>query len=149
MIRDTQNEFSDSQAVTATAISTNVYDTQSEDQSNTVVDLGAGGDLYLVVEVDAAATAAGSATVTFTLESDSTANLATSATTHFSSSAIGKADLTIGARPVVVKLPAGDYERYLGVRYTVGTGPLTAGAFSAYLVDEVNLNKAYASGFSI
>jgi hypothetical protein len=129
MIIDDRNEFSDALAVTSSAISD-------------VVDLGATPtlrslsmqNLYLVVTVDEAATAAGAATVTFSLESDSTADLNTSATVHYSTAAIGKAALTLGSTQVVVPLPVtANYERYLGVRFTVATGPLTAGKFSAFL----------------
>lgn len=129
MIIDDRNEFSDAQAVTASAISD-------------VIDLGATPTLrslamqnaYLVVSVDTSAAAAGAATVTFSLESDSTADLATSPTVHFASAAIGKAALTAGTLAIKMPLPVdATYERYLGVRFTVGTGPLTAGAFSAYL----------------
>lgn len=143
MYLDAQNLFSDSQEVTATAISENVIDLGPVDD-NTLQDLH-GEPIYLVIQVTEAAAAAGAATVTFTLESDSTADLATSATTHFSSGAIGKADLTLGAQPVVVALPKGDYERYLGVRFTVATGPLTAGEFDAFLVKDIDNWRAYAS----
>lgn len=140
MILDERNEFADAQTVTATAISD-------------VIDLGAtptlrsiqGGEpLYLVISVDEAATAAGAATVTFSLESDSTADLATSATVHFATAAIGKAALTLGSTQVAIPVPiTANVERYLGVRYTVATGPLTTGKFSAYLTPVVPVATIY------
>ena len=140
MILDERTEFADAQVVTATAISE-------------VIDLGATPtlralalqNLYLVISTDVAAAAAGSATVTFSLESDSTADLATSATVHYSSAAIGKASLGAGTVPVKIPLPIdATYERYLGVRFTVATGPLTTGsAFSAYLTPTVPLQTIY------
>jgi hypothetical protein len=48
-----------------------------------------------------------------------------------------------------VKLPAGEYERYMGVRYTVASGPLTAGNFDAFLVKDLAKFRAYASGFTV
>lgn len=144
MIIDSQNEFSDAQAVTATAISTNVIDLLPGGE-NTTVDIGAGEDIMLVIKVPVTVTADGDATVTFSLESDSTANLATSATVHWTSAAIGKADLTGGTQVVALALPRGTYERYLGVRYTVGTGPLTAGAFDAFLVRSADSRRNYAT----
>ena len=144
MYVDKQNEFADSQVVTATAISTNVIDLGA---TNTLKDIGSGQGVYLVVQVDAAATAAGSATVTFTLESDSTENLATSPTVHVTTTAIGKAALTAGSTQLVIALPVGSYERYLGVRFTVGTGPLTAGSFSAFLTDDVQTWRPYARNY--
>jgi hypothetical protein len=133
---DKQLEFSDSQAVTATAISTNVVDLNTAFNYNTGVDIGTGEDVYLVLQVDAAATAAGAATVQIALESSAAAGL-TSSTVHFTSANYALTDLTAGKTLLAVKLPSGTYLRYLGVRYTVGTGPLTAGSFSAFLVKDV------------
>lgn len=144
MLLDKQNEFSDSQAVTASAISTNVIDTLA---NTTLTDLGEGEPIYLVIAATVAATAAGAATVTFTLESDSTADLATSPTVHFSTAVIGKAALTAGAPVAIVALPIDLYERFVGVRYTVATGPLTAGAFDAFLTKDVSKFRAYAKNY--
>ncbi len=141
MILDKQNEFSDAQAVTVTAISANVLDLGA---TNVLKDLGAGEPLYLVIGVTVAATAVGAATVVFSLESDSDIGLVTSPTVHFATAAIGKAVLVAGYRVAAVPLPLGDYERYLGLRYTVGTGPLTAGAFDAFLTKDVQAWRAYA-----
>jgi hypothetical protein len=150
-IIDAQNLFSDAQAVTATAISTNVIDT-SPLGANTGRDLGAGNPLYLVIVVGTAATAAGAATVTFSLESDSTADLATSATVHFTTAAIPKASLTAGAVVAAIALPVGptaNYEKFLGVRYTVATGPLTAGTFTAMLLHSTDTFRAYQDAITI
>jgi hypothetical protein len=46
-------------------------------------------------------------------------------------------------------LPAGNYERYLGVRYTVAAGPLTAGAFDAFLTTDVQAWRAYARNYAV
>jgi len=154
MILDKYLEFSDAQAVTSTAISTNVVDLYPLGNSvgtNTTRDIGTGEDVYLVVITNTTATDTSSdATLTVTLESDSTENLATSATVHFSTGAIAFAGFaTAGTVLANVKLPAGSYERYLGVRYTVASGPLTAGAFDAFLVKDAQAYRSYASGFSI
>ncbi|MFK0377840.1 Bbp16 family capsid cement protein [Pandoraea sp. NPDC090278] len=149
MILDKTEEFSDSQAVTATAVSTNVIDTNPSNK-NPIVDLGDGEpDVWLVVQCDEAAAAAGAATVAISLESDSTANLATSPTVHYQTPALALAAMTAGKELVRVKLPGGDYERYLGVRYTVATGPLTAGKFSAFIVKDAQGRKTYKSGFVV
>lgn len=130
MILDNLTEFADAQTVTATDIS-DVIDLGS---APTLQDIGNGRPLYLVLTCDETAAAGGSATVNFSLESDSTANLATSATTHASTGAIGKASLVAGTFKRVIPLPVeARYERYLGVRFTVASGPLTAGKFSAFL----------------
>lgn len=144
---DKQNEFSDSQAVTVTAISTNVIDTMAGFgpgvTSATTSNLGGPEAIYLVIEVDTTFTAGGAATLIASLESDSTANLATSPTVHFTTAAIPVASLTAKSKVAVVGLPFGAYEKYLGVRYTVGTGPMTAGAISAYLTRDPSFWVAY------
>jgi hypothetical protein len=131
MLLDAQALFSDAQAVTATANSTNVYDLQVNR------DVGPGGGLLLVILVNVAATASGSATVTFSLVAADDAALTSNVTTLWTSTAIGKASLTVGTKvpgtPVVVPRVAGLGQRYLGVIYTVATGPLTAGKFTAAL----------------
>lgn len=130
MILDNLTEFADAQTVTATAIS-DVIDLGA---APTLQDIGNGQPLYLVLTCDETAGSGGSATVNFSLESDSTANLATSATTHASTGAIGQASLVAGTFKRVIPLPVEvRYERYLGVRFTVASGPLTAGKFSAFL----------------
>lgn len=132
MILDAQNEFSDSQAVTSTAISTNVIDLDAESIPKNI---GGSEPLYLVIQTAVTCTDTSSdATVAFTLESDSAAALNSSPTVHFSTGALAfAAYATAGTRVAVTPLPFGDYKRYLGVRYTVASGPLTAGAFDAFL----------------
>lgn len=161
MILDLQTKFSGSttaagvttgQNVTVTAISTNVLDLR---QSNIplLADEGISGpEMWFCIDVDTAITAAGAATVTFSLESDSTADLATSATVHWTTAAIGKATLIAGFNVVRIQLPsAATYERFLGVRYTVATGPLTQspGGFVAYLTPSIPRIINYAAGFTI
>lgn len=148
MYVDKQEEFSDSQVLTATAISTNVLDLNPNGSANTLQDIGAGENMYLVVQVDVALTSGGATTLVVTLESDSTADLATSPTVHWTSATIPKATLVAGYE-LVIKLPPDNYERYLGVRYTVATGPFTAGSISAFLTKDAQRNRQYASGFSV
>jgi len=150
MIMDKQGEFSDTQLVTATAISTNVIDLTLGQSGLTTIDIGSGEPIWLTIVVSGVVTASGSATVTFSLESDSTADLATSATVHWTSAAIGKATLVAGYEVVKMRLPIGSYERYLGVRYTVATGPLTSvSSFSAYLSKDVQNERNYQAGYTV
>lgn len=153
MILDALMEFSDAQAVTATEISTNVMDLGPV-TDNTTRDIGTGEPLYLVVQTAVAcadtANAANPATLTVTLESDSDAGLTTSPTVHYSTGALAFGTFSpAGTVVAMVRLPAGEYERYLGVRYTVGAGPLTAGAFNAFLTRDVQKYRAYADRQSI
>jgi hypothetical protein len=153
-LRDIYDTFADAVAVTATAISdvkVVVKGYSGTNQSNTVADLGnLGRPLYLVLACDEAATADGAATVTFTLETDSAVGLDASVTTHITTEAIGKASLTPALFKRAYALPQGSYEKYMGVRATVATGPLTAGKFSYYLTDAVDSSiKVYAQGSEI
>lgn len=125
MIIDKFLQMADAQAVTASAASADVIDCG---QSNP--DLGAGDQpLSLVVTVDEAATAAGAATLTVALQ-DSADNA--SFADVVVSRAVPKAELGAGSQ-IVVPLPS-QHRRYLRTNFVVGTGPLTAGAFSAQIV---------------
>lgn len=159
MYVDKQLEFSDAQAVTATAISTNVYDLFSTDvggssefSPNTRIDIGAGGEVYLIVNTQTTATDTGSdATLTVTLETADDAGLSTNAQVVYATSALAFASFAnAGTNLVKVELPIFPYRRYLGVRYTVANGPLTAGNFDAFLTtDAVDANRPYKSGFTV
>jgi hypothetical protein len=127
MYIDTELELADSQAVTASAASTNIIDFTH----GAPADVGVGDHLYLVVQVDTAATAGGAATVTFALQTDDNSSFS-SATALWTSATIAKATLVAGYKVVSMAIPEG-VEQYLRLYYTVATGPLTAGAFSAFL----------------
>lgn len=145
---DAFNEFSDAQAVTATAISTNVIDTFS---SNTTRNLGVGAPVYLIVSTQTAITDTGSdATLTVTLESDTAVGLATAPVVHFTTGALAFAAYSAaGSTICAIHLPATiNYKRYLGVRFTVAAGPFTAGAIDAYLTLDAQLYRAYARSYT-
>lgn len=137
MIIDKSLQVSDAQAVTASAASTDVIDTGVANRA-----IGTDTSLALSITVDESATASGSATVTFSLQ-DSADN--STFADVVASAAIGKAALTAGKQPVLFKLPNG-LRRYLRVYYTVATGPLTAGKFSAQIVMNGQNNVAYPDG---
>lgn len=149
MITDALLQLSTAQAVTASAVSTNTIDLSQPR------DMGPGTSLYIAISVDTTATAAGAATVNFQLITSAAANLS-SATIIAQTDAIGKAALVAGAR-LMIAVPdqttvggAALGQRYLGVQYTVATGPLTAGAFSATAVlNYADVVKAYPSAFTV
>ena len=158
MFVDTQTELSDSQAVTSTAISSNVIDLLASlgggtalTGGNTILDIGQGEDIYLVVNTAVACTDVSSdATLVVTLETATDAGLTTGAVVHFSTGTLAFASFaTAGTGLIAVKLPAADYKRYLGLRYTVASGPLTAGAFDAFLTKDIQRAKIYKSGFTV
>lgn len=158
MFVDTQAEFSDAQAVTATAISSNVMDLQAGvgagtniAYGNTVMDVGQGEDVYLVVQTAVAITDAGSdATLTVTLESATDAGLTTAAVVHFSTGAMAFASYAAaGSIIAMIKLPVADYKRYLGLRYTVAAGPFLTGNIDAFLTHDVQRAKIYKSAYTV
>lgn len=137
MILDKQNTFSTAQAVTSSAASTDYIDLGA------VRDVGMSDDLYVAVTVGTAADAVGSATVTIALQGDTDSGFATALETLASTAAIGKATLAAGYQ-LFIPIPPGYVKRYLRMYYTVATGPLTAGTFSAAIVSGIQKNRAYA-----
>lgn len=155
MIQDTQEIFSGAiaangtrsgQAITATALSTNVLDFRNG-TSPTLADEGISGpELWLVVVVTQAFNNLTSLTIT--LESAVDTGISTSPTVHVTKTAL-LAALTAGATVLRVQLPSDDYQRYVGVRYTVaGTAP-TTGAVMAFFTMDINRNVNYPSGFTV
>jgi hypothetical protein len=133
MIIDRLLQVSDDQAVTATAVSTDVIDFGQANPNS-----GMSDRLSLVVTVGEAAAAAGDATVTVQLQdSADNSNFSTIAAT----SALPKAALGAGAQVVLPMPPV--HRRYVRVNYVVGTGPLTAGKFSAQIVAGYQHNEPY------
>lgn len=137
MITDAILKVSTAQAVTASAVSTNTIDGGAAGYANF-------GDLQMLFMVDTTAAAAGAATVTFQIIGSAAANLS-SPVVLAQSDAIPKAELVAG-RHIAVAFP-GRWNgltaapRYIGANYLVATGPLTAGAFSADVVQAVQSRK--------
>lgn len=158
MILDLQSMFSgtvaadgtkSAQAITATAISTNVIDLRQPSGAPALVDNGipGGAGLWLVVQTIQAFNTLTSLTIT--LESDSAAGLATAPVVHFSTGAIALASLTANTILARVPLPSASYKRFLGLRYTVtGTNP-TQGSLLAHLTFDHGHNPIYPGNFTI
>jgi hypothetical protein len=149
MFVDALLQLSAAQAVTSTAVSTNTVDLLKSR------DLGPGRSLFMVWGVDTAATAAGAATVTFQAITSANANLS-SPSVVASTDAIAVADLPAGRKlfaqriDPAVALANPNGQRYLGAQYVVGTGPLTAGAFTCYITDTLPPGfEYYPSGFTV
>jgi hypothetical protein len=145
MIFDKLLTVSSAQAVTSSAVSTDVIDLSK------AMDIGEGEDLYMHFSVDTAVTAAGAATVEFQIIGSSAAAM-TSPVVLGSTGPIGKADLVIGKQIAVRINPqiASLGFRYLSANYSVATGPLTAGAFTAGIVHDIqDGHKSYAAGYSV
>lgn len=148
MIMDQQNLFSDAQAVTVTANSSNVIDTLPSGGPNTKSGIGDGQDISLFAQIGTAF--AGGTSMVISLVSADTADLATNPIVHYATAAIVTASLTAKSRPVALDLPYGKYRRYVGLTYTV-VGTMTAGTITAGLVEDLqtlNGTVDYAKGFT-
>jgi hypothetical protein len=144
MILDERNEFCDATALnTGGAASYLIGDVIDLEAAG--INLGVSADLYVFINVDTTATSGGSATGQFHLCSDAQAAIAVdgSASYHFSTAAIAVATLVAGYQIACFKIPAGTYERYLGIVQTTAVAAFTAGKVNAFLTSEVDAWKAY------
>jgi hypothetical protein len=145
MLIDAQNTFSNSQAITASAASTDVLDLGA------VRNIGVGEHLYIVFHVTVAFTDTGSdSTVTPSLETDDNSSFSSAATvdTFATLAALTPAN-TYRFYPLAPITAAGLYERYLRVYYTVAGGNLTTGSISAFLTHDIQAFRAYTSGYTV
>jgi hypothetical protein len=139
MILDTQNLFSDSQAITVTADSTNVIDLGVAGR-----DIGVDAEFDLLIEVPVAFTAAGAATMSIALVTDDDVAFG-AAVTLFTTGVLGKAAFPAGT-VFKYRLSPG-VKRYLKLVYTVATGPMTAGKVTSGFVHGLQAWKAYSAPF--
>mgnify|MGYP000424555830 FL=1 len=141
MILDSLLKFSDAQALTATADSTNVIDLSNDR------DIGKGEPMALVVTVGVAADfTTGDETYQFQLETDD--NAAFSSATVIGDVTVAAANLAAGDKVVI---PLGQTnERYLQARYVLG-GTSPSVTVDAYLqpLSMIDASATYASGYSI
>lgn len=135
MILDKQLELSSAQAVTAAAASTNYIDL------GVARDIGITDDLYLVIVCNTTTVSAGSTTCTFKLQSDDNTSFS-SAIDRAVSAAIAKATLVAGYQ-LIIKIPPGTNERYLRLYYDVAVADFSAGAFSAYVTNNIHKQVIY------
>ena len=143
MILDAHNQLSDSQALTATAASTNIIDFGSDRN------IGIGEQLALLVNVEVAADfTTGDETYSVAIQADDNASFS-SATTVASFSIIGG---TAAGTKFVQLIPADQTtERFLRLNYTLaGTSPsVTVSAHIIPANNGVDNYVAYADGFTI
>ena len=156
MILDSQLQFSDSQALTATAVGTNVIDL-NVDRS---IGNGEAMSVFFVVEVAADQTT-GDEDYTFEVEYASDAAQTTGRQligrrifeSGTPTAPAQDADLLVAGFIVQIPVPPttlGESEQYLGIRYTLaGTTPTIT--VSAYLAPQNSIDayNNYADGYSI
>lgn len=125
MIKDKQLYFSEEQAITATAASTNYMDMAQ------AVDLGQGAKLVVIAEVTEAFTDGSSnSTVSVTVETDD--NSSFSSATEVASLGTFAALSAVGDTLAAALLPGG-VERYIRLKYTVANGDLSTGKITAQI----------------
>lgn len=129
MIFDQQTLLSDAQAITATAVSTNVIDL-GPIKTGIVRDIGKGKQIPLLIQVTEQFTAAGAGTLTVSLQVDDNEAFS-SAKTVWTSPALALATLKPGFIVIPEYIPRGTDERYMRLNYVVATGPMTAGKVTA------------------
>lgn len=145
MLVDALLLFSDAQAVTSAAGSTNTID-------QGVVggrDLGTGEDLYVVCICDVAMTDSGSdSTLVVALEGDSTTSFTPDGTQNlFTFSALSAIGTVKYAKLDPGMAPMG--YRYLRLKYTPADGDLTAGSFTAFITHDIQKYVSYADNITI
>lgn len=127
MLLDQNAVLSNEQTVSSTAASTNVIDMTA---AGNVVP----GALFAVLRTETAF--AGATSIVFALQTSNASNFAsadTLLTATFNATQLGNASTQLLALP----LPAG-IKRYVRAYYTV-TGTVTAGSFSCFLTDGVDM----------
>ena len=134
MFVDYENQFSDAQAVTASAASTNVVDMLKKKR-------GAGAKpLKIQCSVQTQlASAGGTATLTVSVQSANVEAFGTK-TTHFSTAAIAEASLVAGYDFNLPPLPD-DIGRYVRLYFTVANENFTSGNIDGALVLDKQSNN--------
>lgn len=142
MYVDATLRFSNAQAITAAAASTDSIDLGA------VRDLGTGEPLYIVCVCTVAMTDASSdSTLAVSLEGDSTSTFTPDGSdTLFTFPAVSAAGTVRYARfdPAM----ASNF-RYLQLRYTPANGNLTTGSFTAFITNNIDRYVSYADGYTI
>lgn len=143
MILSQKSIFSDNQAITADALSTNVLLLQENDNvygASSVQSYDIGRGTPIPIEIVVTETFATLTSLTISVECGAADTLGT----ELASLTIAAAALVKGYRIPITALPAGVNARYLGLRYNVNGSDATAGKITAGLSLG---NQTPASGF--
>lgn len=130
MIIDASLVFSDAQAITVTAVSTNYVDTLAAGQTYV-------GNIIMFL-VTTAFTAGGAATLTIAIETDDNSSFSSPTTILTLGTTIAVATLVAGYK-LRGRLPLSGVERYIQGRYTVATGPMTAGNAELFIPQDADV----------
>jgi hypothetical protein len=144
MILSAQQLFSDAQALTTTAASTNVIDlgapgTVKGAPAALVRDIGKSGPIPIVISLDVAAGGT-SPTLTVALQMDTTAAFSSATTIQTAPQIAGG---SAGQRVAIFWIPEGVTERYIRLNYTLGgTSPTYTVTAGIVLADQTNTTVA-------
>jgi hypothetical protein len=139
---DAQQTFSDAQALTVTAVSTNIID-HGADRN-----IGIGEPLAVLLTVDVAA--AGGGTLAIAVQSDDNSAFSSPGTVT-TTTAIAAAALTLGARIVIPIPPDTATERFMRLNYTLVTmtGITVTAELTPMRFIPTGENVFYANGFHV
>jgi hypothetical protein len=144
MIVDAQLQFSDAQAITAAADSTNYIDL------SVARDVAVGRPLYVYVTVDVAMTDSGSdSTIAVLLEFDSTTTFTPDASQALFTIPATSAAGSRFCAAISPSLVANTKYQYMQLSYTPANGNLTTGSFTANIVLDPQEWHAYADNITI
>jgi hypothetical protein len=134
-IFDAMLEFSDDQDIGANSASSTEASTNVLNFTQADLEMGAGEPLWLNVKMGTEALlSTGAATLTVALCRDTDGTIDGSSTVIYQTPAIAKASLTAGAWILRMPLPYNvDEDAYIGLLYTVGSHPSTAGTVDAFI----------------
>ena len=143
MIRGYHETFSNAQAITANAASSNQIDLGA------IRDLGVGArQLYVVVQCTAVMSDSGNnSNCTVYLRTD--ADVAMGSPTNTQTIGVFATNSAVGTRLVQAIQPGNANERYLDVYYSMGGGDLTTGSFTAWVTDQPQFDRYYANNYTV
>lgn len=147
MYTDRELTASDSQVITATAVSTD-----SIVLNGFSLGRAYSPDLRAYAQVDQNFTASGAATLTVEIIQADNGALTTNVQSLYSSGALALAALTTGSEQFLIDVPMPKVTKpYVGFRYTVATGPMTAGqitaGFTPLTPTDLNDQPTYWTGY--
>jgi hypothetical protein len=138
MIIDAENMFSDAQAVTSTAKSTNTVDLGPNSHAK---NSNGAKDIEILLWINTTFTDSGSdATLTIQVRSSANSDMS-SPVVHSVSDTIAFSEMVAGTKMRFKPRIPLDAGRYIDLNYVVASGPYTAGALSAGVVAERQTNQ--------
>lgn len=140
-IIDRYLQISINQAITTTAVSTDVIDAGATKNAAIGRDLGGGTQLFMEICITATMTGAGTLAIALQDSADNS-----SFADVLTLPPIAVASLVVGTR-LYIPLPA-KMRRYIRNNYTIASGPFTGGTLCAQVVDGMTVERAYPDALS-